>query len=82
MLHLAGHHDLGDAFVLADLDQPAQFAERDPVAAAAARSTSGDASSLIAMATASSPCLRALSSAITGKRPLPAMMPYLHPFSL
>src|ERR1035437_4326322 len=33
MLHLAAHHDLGDAILLADLDHLAELAEGDPVAA-------------------------------------------------
>ena len=46
---------------------------------AATASTSGEASSLMAIATASSPCLRAVSSARMRKRPLPAMIPYFIP---
>src|SRR5712671_2703596 len=32
MLHLTGHHDFVDALFLADLDQPAELAERNPIA--------------------------------------------------
>src|SRR5438105_11506059 len=42
---------------------------------AASASISGEASSLIPMATTSMPAWRAASSASTGKRPLPAIIP-------
>ena len=31
VLHLAGHHDLRQAFGVADFDQAAEFAQRDPI---------------------------------------------------
>ena len=34
MFHLPGHHDLRNAFAVADLDQSAQFAKRNPVTTA------------------------------------------------
>ena len=33
MFHLTGHHDLRDAFAFTDLDELAEFTQRDPVAA-------------------------------------------------
>ena len=77
VLHLPGHHDLADAFLFADLDQAAEFAERDPVAARGGAFDvgrgflfDGDGNGFVALT-----CGRD-SSAISGKRPLPAMMAY------
>jgi hypothetical protein len=37
VLHLAGHHDFGDAFGFENFDEAAELAERNPMAASGQR---------------------------------------------
>ena len=77
MFDLSGHHHFGDAFALQNVDQLSELADVDPMhGGSERRAISGEASFSMATTTTSCPSRRAVSSASSGKRPLPAIIPY------